>query len=152
MTDIAAVTKPIRETRWNVLGCPKLVNRSQPLVSRCSPYCEDMWKRHFCLTTFFPIVDICLSCKDSPTKLWDGAQMAIFGDIFFVPYFQRAACSTFQTCIQNSHLATPCVEVWQTSSLRPLRLGEKKKKKEEETTGQNVMSASATQGGHNKVV
>ena len=32
--------------------------------------------------------------------------------------------------------ATPCVEVWQTSNQRRLRLGEeKKKKKEEETTG-----------------
>jgi len=30
--------------------------------------------------------------------------------------------------------ATPCVEVWQTSNLQPLRLGEEKKK--EETTGQ----------------
>jgi len=28
-----------RETRWNLPGCPKLVNRSQPLVSRSSPYC-----------------------------------------------------------------------------------------------------------------
>ena len=35
----------------------------------------------------------------SPTKLCDGAQMAIF----CVQYFQRATCSTFQTCILNSH-------------------------------------------------
>jgi len=39
----------------------------------------------------------------SPTKLWDGAQMAIFWRHFCVMYFQRAACSTFQTCILNSH-------------------------------------------------
>jgi len=39
----------------------------------------------------------------SPTKLCDGAQMAIFGDFFCVLYLQRAACSTFQTCILNSH-------------------------------------------------
>jgi len=34
--------------------------------------------------------------------------------------------------------ATPCVEVWQTSNLRPLRLGEEKKKdrRKKETTGQ----------------
>jgi len=25
---------------------------------------------------------MCLSCEDSPTKLCDGAQMAIFGDFF----------------------------------------------------------------------
>jgi len=35
----------------------------------------------------------------SPTKLCDGAKMAIF----CVLYFQRAACSAFQTCILNSH-------------------------------------------------
>ena len=34
----SAVTLPRRETRWNMLGCPKLVNRSQPLVGRSSPY------------------------------------------------------------------------------------------------------------------
>jgi len=27
-------------SRWNLLGFPKLANRSQPLVSRSSPYCE----------------------------------------------------------------------------------------------------------------
>jgi len=45
------------------------------------------------------------------------------------------------------------VEVWQTSNLRQLGLGEEIKehrKKIEETTGQNIMSASATQGGHKK--
>ena len=56
---------------------------------------------------FFPIVDTCLSCEDiARQKLWDGAQMAIFGDflaIFCVLYFQRAARSTFQTCILNLH-------------------------------------------------
>ena len=35
---------------------------------------------------FFPIVNTCLSCEDSPTKLWDGAQMAIFGE-FLRPVF-----------------------------------------------------------------
>ena len=34
-----------------------------------------------------------------PTKLCDGAKMAIF----CVLYLQRAACSAFQTCILNSH-------------------------------------------------
>jgi len=39
----------------------------------------------------------------SPTKLSDGAEMAIFGDFFWVLHLQRAACSTFQTCVLNSH-------------------------------------------------
>ena len=58
-----AVTKPRRETRRNMMGCPKPANRSQPLVGRSSPYC-DMWRRYCCLTSFFPIVNMCLSCED----------------------------------------------------------------------------------------
>ena len=32
LLDCRAVTLPRRESRWNYLGCPKLVNRAQPLV------------------------------------------------------------------------------------------------------------------------
>jgi len=53
VSDVAAVTNPICETYWNVLGCSKLVNRSQPLLGRRSPYCEDMWRRYCCLTNKF---------------------------------------------------------------------------------------------------
>jgi len=35
LNDVAAVTKPRRETRWNLLGCPKLANRSQPFPLVC---------------------------------------------------------------------------------------------------------------------
>ena len=59
------VTKARRETRWNLVECPKQPNRSQPSMCRCSPYCEDMWRRYCCKQVFFPIVDICLSCKDT---------------------------------------------------------------------------------------
>jgi len=39
----------------------------------------------------------------------------------------------FQTCIWEIRTkATPCVEVWQTSNPRRLRLGEEEKKEEEE--------------------
>ena len=37
---------------------------SQPLVSQSSPYCEGMLGRYCCLTSFFPIVNACLSCED----------------------------------------------------------------------------------------
>ena len=60
----AAVWLSRCESRWNLPGCPKLTKRSQPLVGRSSPYCKDMWGRYCCLTSFFPIVDACLSCKD----------------------------------------------------------------------------------------
>ena len=39
-----AVTLPRRETCWNLQGCPKLANRSQPLVGRRAPYYGDMWR------------------------------------------------------------------------------------------------------------
>ena len=98
-----AVTLPRRETRWNLQGCPKLVNRSQLLVGRSLPYCEDVWRRHSCLTGFFPIVDMCLSCEDiAPQSCAMVPKCLIFG-VFWVLHFQRAAYSTFQTCILNSH-------------------------------------------------
>ena len=103
VSDVAAVTKARRETHQNLQGWPKLANRSQPLVGLSSPYYGDMWRTYCCLTSFFP------DCRYVPylrryslTKLCDGAQTAIFGD-FCVLYFQQAACSTFQTCILNSH-------------------------------------------------
>ena len=65
-SDIAAVREPRHETCWNLPQYPsKLTNWSQPLLGRSSPYCEDMWRRHCCLTSFFPTADICLSCEDT---------------------------------------------------------------------------------------
>ena len=52
---------------WNLLGCHKLANRSQPLMDWSSPYCGDMWGRYCRLTScFLPllIVNMCLSCED----------------------------------------------------------------------------------------
>jgi len=48
-----AVTLQRRETRWNLLGCPKVANSSQPLWGWSSPYYGDMWRRYWCLTSFF---------------------------------------------------------------------------------------------------
>jgi len=59
-----AVTLPRRESRWNLLGHTKLANVSQPLAGQRSPYCEDMWGRYCCLTSFFPIVHAGLSWED----------------------------------------------------------------------------------------
>jgi len=64
LLECCAVTLPRHETRWNLQGCPKLPNWSQPLVGRSSPYYEDMWRRYCCLS-FFPIVDTCISCEDT---------------------------------------------------------------------------------------
>ena len=59
-----AITLPRRDTRWNMMGCPKLPDRSQPLVDRSSPHCENVWRRYCSWQIFFPIVDTCLSCED----------------------------------------------------------------------------------------
>jgi len=78
-----AVTLPTRETRWNFVGCLKLTKGSQPLVGRSSPYCKDMWRRYCCLTSYFTDCRyVPYLRRYSPTKLCDGAQMAIFGDFF----------------------------------------------------------------------
>ena len=103
LSDVGAVTKPRRETRLNLLGCPKLPNRSQPLVGQSS-YCEDLWRRYCCLTSFFPIVDSCLSCEDiARQKLWDGAQMAIFGDFFASRICSEPRAAHFTYIRQGGH-------------------------------------------------
>ena len=67
-----AVTLPRREGRLNLEGCSKLVNRSQPLVGRRSPYCgghvEDIG--YCCLTSFFSIVDMCLRGEDIAQQIY----------------------------------------------------------------------------------
>jgi len=57
---------------------------SRPLSS---PYCGDMWRKYCCLTSFFPIVDTCLSYEDiarqscAMVRRW-----RLFGD-FLCPAF-----------------------------------------------------------------
>jgi len=69
LLEYRAVTMPRRETRWNLLGCPKLANSSQPLLGRSSPYYEDMWRRYWCLTSFFWLLIHALVAKIPPDKL-----------------------------------------------------------------------------------
>jgi len=105
LSDVGAVTKPKREARWNLPGCPKLVNRSQPLVDRSSPYCKNMWRR-LLLNIFSDCRRRALVAKISfliarqicaMVRRWRSLRN------FRVLYFQPAACSTFHTCILNSH-------------------------------------------------
>ena len=74
----------------------------------------------------------------SLTKLCNGAQMAIFGDFLRPIFFSEPRVARFRPASEIRTKATSCVEIWQTSNLRRLRLGEekiRKKKEEEETTG-----------------
>jgi len=69
LLECRAVTLQRRETRWNLQGCPKLPNGSQPLVGRSLPYYQDMWRRYCCLTSLIPIVDMYLSCEDTVRQI-----------------------------------------------------------------------------------
>ena len=72
-------------------------------MGRSSPYCGDMWRRYSRLTSFFPIVDTCLSSEDIARQFVGWCQDGDFWRFFWVLHLQRATCSTFQTCILNSH-------------------------------------------------
>ena len=79
LLECGAVMLPRRKTGWKLQGCPKLANRSQPLVGRSSPYYQDMWRRYCCLTSCFSDCRYMPQFRrSSPTKLCDGAKMAIF--------------------------------------------------------------------------
>jgi len=79
-----AVTLPRRESRWNLQGCPKLTNGSQPLVGRSSPYYEDMWRRYRCLTSFSNCRYMPQLRRYMPTRLCDGAKITIFCVLYFL--------------------------------------------------------------------
>ena len=69
------------------------------------------------------------------SKLFDGAQTAIFGIASYV--FSDPHAAGFRPASEIRTKATPCVE-WQTSNLRRLRLGEEKKKKKKERTNDRM--------------
>jgi len=54
--------------------------------------------------------------------------MAIFGDFFASCVFSEPRAAGFRPAAEIRTKATPCVDVWQTSNLRRLRLGEEKRK------------------------
>jgi len=45
-------------------GVPQTTGSISAASGPSSLYCGDMWRTYCCLTSFFPIVDNCLSCKD----------------------------------------------------------------------------------------
>jgi len=63
--------------------------------------------------------------------------MAIFGDFFASCVFSKPRAAGFRPASQIRTKATPCVEVWQTSNLQRLRLGEEKKMKRKKNKRQD---------------
>ena len=102
-TRCRAVTLPRSETRWNLQGCFKLPDRSQPLVGQSSPHCGDMWRTYCCLTSFFPIVDTCLSCEDIARQRCAMVPRWRFLATFLRRVFSEPHAAGLKTCILNSH-------------------------------------------------
>jgi len=69
LLECRAVTLSRRKSCWNLRGCPKLANGFQPLVSRSSPYYEDMWRRYRRLTHFFRLSIHASAAKIQPDKV-----------------------------------------------------------------------------------
>ena len=70
MVDIQSPTTEIRR------------GKERRLVGRSSPYYHGIWRRYCCLTSFFPIVDTCLSCEDIARQSCPMVpRWQIFGDL-----------------------------------------------------------------------
>ena len=123
LLECRAVTLPRRKTRWN-LQCPKLANRSQPLVGRSLPYYQDMWKRYCCLTSFSDCRYLIQLRRYSPTKLCDAAQMAIFCAILR-PVFPESRVQHISD-LHSKFVLRPH-HVYGRPNMRRLRLGEEEK-------------------------
>ena len=115
-------------------GVPQTRQKISAASRTSSPYCEDKWGRHCCLTSFFPIVDTCLRCKDIARQSCAIVPRWRFLATFCVLCFQRAASSRFQTCILNSHYShTMCGSMADIqSAAAEIRQGKKKNKLQHE--------------------
>jgi len=78
--------------------------------------------------------------------------MAIFGEILRLAFciFSKPPAARFIPASYIRTKATPCVEMWEASNLRQLKLGEENRQKKPQ--GKNIMPASATPSGHNKYI
>jgi len=151
LLECRAVTLRRHKTRWNYLGCPKLTNQSQPLVGRSSPCCKNIWGDIAVQQVLFPTVDTCLSCEDIARQSCAMVhRQQIFGD-FLGPVFsgsrtQHVSDLHPKFALRPHHVWTygrhPMCDGWDWARKKE---EERKKKPQDE----NIMSASATQGGLN---
>ena len=80
------------------------------------------------LNKFFPIVDMCLCCKDIAQHSYAMVpRWRIFGQFLGAAFTASHVQHVSDVHPKFALKATSCVEVWQTSNLRRLRLGEEKK-------------------------
>ena len=81
-SNAAKTRKPL-----TLAGVPQTAKWSQPLVDPSSPYCGDIWRRYYCLKSFFPNVDTCLSCEDIARQSCATVPRWRFLATFFDPAF-----------------------------------------------------------------
>jgi len=78
-SDAGSATKPRHKNMLKFAGVPQTFLPVSAISGPSSPYCEDMWRRYWCLTSFFSDCRYMPSLRRySLTTLSDGAQMAIF--------------------------------------------------------------------------
>jgi len=86
LLECRAVTLPRRESCWNLQGCPKLANRSQPLGGRSSPHYEDVGEVSLFNKFFFRLSIHAAAAKIQPDKVVQWCQ----NDDFFRPVFSAS--------------------------------------------------------------
>jgi len=107
------------------------VPQTPELISTAGPKFAILWghvEEILLLNNFFPIVNrpTFLSCEDIARQSFTMVRRwRLFRD------FLRPAFPASRVQHVSDQQVTPCVEVRQTSNLRPLRLGEEKRKKKE---------------------
>jgi len=100
LSDVAAVT--IKAKTRNRLKFSVVPQTRESISAASAPMFTILWG-HVPFNKFFQIVDTCLSCEDTARQICAMVCSWRFLRHFCVLYFQRAACTTFQTCILNSH-------------------------------------------------
>jgi len=135
-TRCRAVTLRKTRNQLKLQGYPKLVNRSQPLVGRSSPYCGDMWRTYCCLTSFFRIVYMCLSWEDIARQSCAMVPRCRFLATFLRPVFSARRVQQVSDLhlkfALRSHICGSMADI--QSAAAEIRRGIKKKKKKEQTT------------------
>jgi len=105
----------------------------QPISAASRPKFTILWGHMediLLINKFFPIVDMCLRREDVARQSCAMVPSWRFLATFLRPVFSASRVQQ----VSDLHLkfalrATPCVEVWQTSNLRRLRLGEEKRRR-----------------------
>ena len=97
-SNAAKMRNPLKFTR-----VPQTRQQISAASRPSSPYYQNTYRRYCCLTSFFRLSIHALIVKISSDKVVRWCPDVAFLAIFWVLHFQRATCSTFQTCLLNSH-------------------------------------------------